>query len=379
MGSSASPLTPLVRASPSAAVSMPRSKARPFGSTQSNSSYGSHSGNTLSFGLSIGRSDRHYSGSAYSRTYRPSLHRYSSHYYNPVGLFGGLYYGGSHHGGLYFGGSNYHGRYYDYGRSCYSSPYYGFGYGYLSAYYPTYGYYWPGYHRTSYYSLLGGYDRYPVTYSYYDTDSYYADGVADVVYAQPDALEGQDDLRPAGQSPEVLAESYPTAAEPPGAPSSGLDAALQEGHAAFAAGRYEDARRWYVRALLEDTHDGRTKLLYGVANFATGDYEVAATALGSALMETPELIDEPVDLRSLYRDDHALRLHLDELEGSLSAGIRTGSSFATGPGALLLGYLRLAAGEPELALAALDRMIATDSAGALGSLLRDVAYRASRR
>ena len=120
------------------------------------------------------------------------------------------------------------------------------------------------------------------------------------------------------------------------------------------------------------------ELLYGVACFATGDYDVAAVTVRQALTDGPQLMDHPIDLRSLYGDDTTLEFHLDSLARFLSDSTRTGSPLSGNDRAFLLGYLYVAAGQAERGLTVLDRLLESDPTDTLASLLRDATFQALR-
>jgi cytochrome c-type biogenesis protein CcmH/NrfG len=147
-------------------------------------------------------------------------------------------------------------------------------------------------------------------------------------------------------------------------------AAVGEGNDSFAAGRYGDARRAYVRAVLLDENDGTAKFLYGLATFAEGDFGVAATAVRRALATTPDLIDYPFNIVALYGDE----VRFNEQVGALSRYV--GANPENLDAVLLLGYLQFASGgaaKAQLVFAALADADPTDS---LVIFLRDAATRA---
>jgi tetratricopeptide (TPR) repeat protein len=149
-------------------------------------------------------------------------------------------------------------------------------------------------------------------------------------------------------------------------------AAVVEGNAAFAAGRYDEARGLYVRAVMTDERDGYAKTLYAWANFALGDYEVAAAALRRALLTTPDLVDNPLDLRTFYPDRAVLDRHADALMRFLADHPQHREA------QLLWGYLLYSIGQAEPAASVFTSLAGADQNDALLPLLRDAAVRNAR-
>jgi Flp pilus assembly protein TadD len=147
-------------------------------------------------------------------------------------------------------------------------------------------------------------------------------------------------------------------------------AAVGEGNSAFAAGRYGDARRAYVRAVLFDENDGTAKLLYGLATFAEGDFGVAATALRRALATTPDLIDYPFNIVALYGNGAGFNEQLSALARYIGANPEDREAI------LLLAYLRYASGEAAEAQVMFGALADADPTDSLVVFLRDAATRA---
>ena len=110
---------------------------------------------------------------------------------------------------------------------------------------------------------------------------------------------------------------------------------MDEGLRAFRAGLYEDARRRFLHAVLEDERDGYAQFFYGLSHFAVGDYSAAALSLRQGLLNAPELIDDPLDARAFYGDRILFEVQLDTLARYVDAG--TGGPEA----AFLLGDFQL--------------------------------------
>ena len=140
---------------------------------------------------------------------------------------------------------------------------------------------------------------------------------------------------------------------------------LQEGDALFREGRYEEARRQYVRALLADENDPAVQLSYGFAHFALGEYRVAARAVRRALTADPGLMDAPPDPRAAYGDAADFEKQLAALRACV---VETPQDMEA---AFLLGYIAYAMVNTELALEELNRVLAADDADTLAYVLRD--------
>jgi len=127
----------------------------------------------------------------------------------------------------------------------------------------------------------------------------------------------------------------------------GVNAVIDEGIEAFAAGRFEEARRSFVRVSLEDRGDAYAMLLYGWTWFAVGDHEIAASAIRGALGYTPEVVHHPLDLRTLYGDEAALEGRLEQLGEFVS------QFPANRQARFLLGYALMSSGRFQEALDAI--------------------------
>ena len=262
------------------------------------------------------------------------------------GLRGALYYNGSRHG--YRGGHGYgRGHYYGHYRpiSYYGYNYYEplYGYTYLSAYYPD-----------------------PFAYRFHNTEVYYVDRIVEQ-QAVPGAPAATGvGVTPAPIAPVAEGASYQALTEP------GDDTLIGQGNAAFLAGRYDEARRAYVSAMLADERDGYAKFLYALANFAMRDYEVAGMALQRALLTTPALIEYPVDVRGLYEPPFLFEAQLKHLSGYVDGHADHRSAL------LLLGYLHYASGQAERALQIVTRLSESDTDDSVAAVLRDAIVRVGR-
>ena len=121
--------------------------------------------------------------------------------------------------------------------------------------------------------------------------------------------------------------------------------------------------------MLVDVTDGYAKLFYGLAHFATGDYEVAADALRRAMDDAPELIDDPIDLRMFYPDQELLKGQMAYLVTAINEQPDNTELV------ILLGYMYFSTGEPQLAVTTLQPLAGEGSANPLAILVRDAAIR----
>jgi len=255
-------------------------------------------------------------------------------------------------------------RYYPY---AYATPYYYDYWPYSSSLY--YGGYYPG---TVTYSEPGYATTYP-TYSNYD-QTYVPPATAPVEQGPTDTSVNTYET---GPSTATVTPENPQPSEEESAPqyqsltATGADTAVAEGNAAFRDGKFDDARQAYSRAVLGDERDGYAKVLYAAANFAAGDYKVAATAIRRALLTTPELVTYPIDVRSLYADPTTLYGQMDGLAKYLSSNPEDRDA------ALVLAYLHYSIGEPGPARDMFKLMAETDSNDALASELYAAATRAT--
>ncbi|MFQ5591757.1 MAG: tetratricopeptide repeat protein [Phycisphaerae bacterium] len=291
-----------------------------------------------------------------------------------LGHWGGHYYRDHWWRGGYNALAYYH-RYRGY-RRCYGSIYAGYG----PIYYRYFGF--PDYYSYYPYSTVIDYPYQPLLSPVHDTTIIYAQGSQS---APPPAAEAyisapaQPQPVDPGEANDVeLPQPSPASQTAAGAATSATDAGevtpwTELGATAFAAGRYDEARYLYMRAVLADDGDGYAKLFYGLANFAAGEYGAAATAVRRALEAIPDLIDDPIDLRALYPDESVLTMQLGQLGELVQAN--PGDREAR----FLLGYLYYATAKPQEALQLLQSAADGDPDDALAAFVRDAAQRVVNR
>lgn len=136
---------------------------------------------------------------------------------------------------------------------------------------------------------------------------------------------------------------------------------VDEGNIAFNAGDYEAAIRLYVAAVLIDDTDASARLFYGLAEFAVGDYELAAVGMRRALSLDPELISSPIDLRSIYPDAETFEGQLKKLVEYVAANPKEQNPV------FLLGYVYFATADPGSAVSVLQAAVSLEPTDELAS------------
>ncbi len=376
--------TPIQRVSPADASSSPRRKAYVGGGRSSNRGGSSHGTGVVTLG---GRS-------------------HSDHYANRgahTGVYASIGLGGRHgHNGLAFGYERHrdgdhgyhHGRikslhddhHTSYRRSYgHHSPHYGYGHYDGFPYRRNHGHYevvyYSAYRNADYYGygsnfgyspyLSGRYSSFgfgsafsypsepanyttiyttePVIENYYDYD----DGVDSTSTQgyQRASVPGVAYSREAVDAPVAQIVIPEEDALPGDLEQDDRDNTLVFGHGAFVAGRYEEARSYYLQAILNDTDDSFAKLFYSLANIAVGDYGPAYQSLREALSINHELIDNPIDLRQFYADRETLDGHKTRLSVAIQGAVDASEE------QFLLSYLYFSTGDPQNASDWLNRFM----------------------
>ncbi len=224
-------------------------------------------------------------------------------------------------------------------------------YPYSSLYWgPTFGYW-------------GTYSTYEPTVIYRDVPYY----VESPTYLPPDVSSV-----PAELPRDVPAESAGRPSEA-GAATAEIPALVKEANALFADERYEEARELYLRVVLGDDGDGAARLLYGLSSVALGDHRLAAVAVRSALTTMPELVGDPFDLRSFYREPAAFERHLEAARAFARWSSEVGTSEESRDAMLLLGYLLFASAQAEPAAEIFEKLAEQNPEDKLFGSLRDAA------
>ncbi|MHC5111091.1 MAG: tetratricopeptide repeat protein [Planctomycetota bacterium] len=125
----------------------------------------------------------------------------------------------------------------------------------------------------------------------------------------------------------------------------GKPSLIDQGNAAFNQEEYEAAVRFYMAAILEDDSDGYARLFYGLGQFALGDYGLSAIGFRRALVLAPDLVTNPIDLRSIYQGQEQFDAHVNKLKSYL------GENPEDWEASFVLGYVYFASAAPDMALA----------------------------
>lgn len=161
--------------------------------------------------------------------------------------------------------------------------------------------------------------------------------------------------------------------QPPGDPSESQPASspfLDEGVFELKQGNFAGAQRAFLQATMESPVDGFATLFYGIATLMQGDDQLAAAAIRRALGSTPELITDPIDLRTLFANESDLTGQMSRLAGQVE------NISPPNPNAqFLLGYLHLATADPHRAHSVLAGLVALNPDDALAAQLRDAAWK----
>jgi len=258
-----------------------------------------------------------------------------------------------------------HHRNYFYGlRFCYASPFVYAAPYYSSRYYGPYDY---GYSYGT--SVIYDYPSTPSYTTVYDQDVYYVTEPAEASGGGAVARESGTVIyeRPAAVAPSVGAAAESGAADELAGPP--VPSAVDEANQAFAKGDFGRARQLYVQAILADEEDGFVRLFYGVASFAVEDYFTAGASIRRGLTLEPELIDNPIDVRSLYGDAAQFGSQMASLVRYVESNPRDLEA------RFVLGYLHYASVQPELALTVLEQVVAADPGDELATQVREAARR----
>lgn len=173
-------------------------------------------------------------------------------------------------------------------------------------------------------------------------------------------------------------EPAPAGTEERGEESFREPALVTEGREAFGEGRYGDARDALLRAILGDSRDGYAKLLYALAAMAEGDYEDAAAALRGAMSDAGDLITDPIDVRTFYRDPGEFDGHLARLREATQFAGPVLTPIDADDARLLLGYLYFASARPTAAREVFDELLMRDFNDELVQRLREAAIRVGK-
>ena len=107
-------------------------------------------------------------------------------------------------------------------------------------------------------------------------------------------------------------------------------------------------------------------------SFALGEYATAGAAVRRSVLLRPDLIESPIDLRSMYADP----MVLDGQLGRLANFVRLNASNRSAK--FLLAYLHFAALQPEYTVTLAAELTKADPNDGLAKHLLDQAKRATR-
>jgi Flp pilus assembly protein TadD len=147
-------------------------------------------------------------------------------------------------------------------------------------------------------------------------------------------------------------------------------AAVGKGNEHFGAGRYAEARKAYGEAMGIDDSDGVAMLLFGMANFAEGDFATASTVTMKALDATPDLVYYPFNIKSLYRDPAKFQEHVNALARRVDADPSDEQA------RFLLGYMWYSSGDAQNARVVFESLATSKPSEELYPALRDAATQA---
>lgn len=235
-----------------------------------------------------------------------------------------------------------YGHYRDFGHHSYSAGHYYHDYDPLHHYYPAY---YPS-HGYVYSSI---YYQNPVVYRFYEPEPVYVETVYET------SGSGGGTVLP----PPVA--SYDVAPYLPIEPSP--EPLMQRGADAFAAGRYDEARSFFMQSVLADERDGYAKLLLALTHFAMREYDIASLALRRSLLTADVLIREPLDVRTLYDDPGLFQSQLSDLTAHVAREPWAHESH------LLLAYVHFSIGEVDAAASILERFTRRNSEDVLAKQL----------
>jgi hypothetical protein len=159
---------------------------------------------------------------------------------------------------------------------------------------------------------------------------------------------------PVGQTEgEALSQSQPQQGQEPAGQAAGPQPSAAEqqmgaGMEAFNAGQYDMAAKSFLSAAMADNDNIDAWLAYGVARFATGNYEASGLAIRRAVRAFPDVVNSPVDIRERYGRSADFDRHLAAVE----AYVRNKPESADGW--LVLGFARHFSGQRELAAKTFD-------------------------
>ena len=239
-------------------------------------------------------------------------------------------------------------------RSIYGRPYSYLTFGFFSAYTP-YAAAYPVYEPYP----VPVYEPYPVpvpTPVYGDAGGYYASStVVDPSVNAPPPVEGQGYVERGTIPPDAIyQEQAPVEPQPQaqaevqgesGArmPVEEMQRLMMQGVDAFSRQNYDASAKAFLQVAMADPANADAWLAYAVARFATGEYEMAATAIRRGVKQYPEVVDSTFDIRERYGVPEDFARHLRALEEEVIDDPKDGDAWLT------LGFVRHFSGQRDMA------------------------------
>jgi len=143
------------------------------------------------------------------------------------------------------------------------------------------------------------------------------------------------------------------------------NAVLADAARAFQEARYEDARAYLARAVLNDPQNGFAELAYALGHFALGDYQAAAAAVRRGVALVPDVIDAPIDVVRQYGEAKDFETHMQGLQLYVASHPEDQNAW------FLLGYVRYSSGNPQEAAEAFTKAAGLDPNDTYAAVFRD--------
>lgn len=158
----------------------------------------------------------------------------------------------------------------------------------------------------------------------------------------------------------------PTSLPPPQAsrvnrsiPTETVERSLRQGAFAFRRGNFDKSRQAYRRAVQLGCDDSRGRLGLALADFAVGQFDDAAHAVGLELSQASHIDRSKLDLRLPFADPRLFTTALKRLESTAAANPENARLW------LLLGYLKFYSGSRADGAVAWQRYLASPAADPL--------------
>jgi len=147
------------------------------------------------------------------------------------------------------------------------------------------------------------------------------------------------------------------------------NALLADAARSFQEGRYEDAKAYLARAVLNDPQNGFAELAYALGHFAVGDYQPAAAAVRRGLASVPDIVDAPLDIVRQYGEPKDFEMHMQALQLYVASHPDDQNAW------FLMGYVLYSSGHPEKAASAFAKAAKLDPSDTYAAVLHDAVKR----